>query len=190
MKQMTPAIQARRQFLALALPTVASLLHVSCSSASKAKNAMTFRMGERASVGKLIYNVTHSEWKTVLGEGSPSPRIPEHRFLILELSITNSGGEPAPVPLLHVFDASGKQYREVDSGEYVDGWMGLLRVIGSTETRAGSIVFDVAPASYKLQVTDGADAENELIAYVDVPFQMDADPVLAQPPAIAPPGKQ
>src|SRR5215211_2183176 len=107
MKQKTPAIQARREFLALVLPSTAALLQLSCGGSSKAKNAMTFPMGERASVGTLVYNVTDATWKTVLGEHSPSPRIPEHRFLLLSLSITNSGAEAAPVPLLHVYDAAG-----------------------------------------------------------------------------------
>jgi hypothetical protein len=167
------------------LPVGAALLQ-SCSGRSKAKNAMSYPMGERASVGKLVYNVTEATWKPVLGEGA-TPRVPEHRFLLIRLNVTNSGPEPVGIPLLHVFDATGKQHRELDNGEHVEGWMGLLRMIGSTETKQGAILFDVPPASYKLQITDGADAENEIIAYVDVPFQMDADPVLAQPPAIAQP---
>lgn len=62
--------------------------------------------------------------------------------------------------------------------------MGLLRIVGPSETKTGAILFDAPLASYKLEITDGADIENELIAYVDIPLQMESDPVLAEPPAL------
>ncbi|MBL8217757.1 MAG: DUF4352 domain-containing protein [Bryobacterales bacterium] len=180
MKQKSPVIQPRRRFLALA---GATFLGVSCSGRKAGAGGMTFRMGERATVGKLIYNVTEAQWKTNLGDG-PSARVPEHRFLIVRITVTNSGTDQVGMPLLKVFDANGKEHLELDNGEGVEGWMGFLRMLNGVETREGALLFDVVPASYKLQVTDGGDAENEQVAYVDIPLQLDADPVLAEPPAI------
>lgn len=144
---------------------------------------MTYRMGDRASAGKLIYNVTEAEWKAALGEGAAA-RAPEHRFLIVRATITNSGPETAHMPLLSLYNAEGTQFRELDSGDQVSGWLGLLREVKPTQTLQGAMVFDVTPASYKLQITDGGDPEQEVIAYVDIPLQLEPDPVLSEPPAI------
>lgn len=182
MKQKSPVIQPRRQFLALA---GASLLAISCSGRKAGAGGMTFRMGERATVGKLIYNVTEAQWKTSLGDG-PSTRVPQHRFLVVRLTVTNSGTEQMGMPLLKVFDANGTEHMELDNGEGVEGWLGFLRMLNGVETREGALLFDIAPASYKLQVTDGGDAENEQVAYVDIPLQLDAEPTLSEPPAITP----
>ncbi|MBL8176963.1 MAG: DUF4352 domain-containing protein [Bryobacterales bacterium] len=188
MKQKSTVIQPRRQFLALA---GATLLGMSCKGRKGGLGGMTFRMGERATVGKLIYNVTEAQWKTNLGDG-PSARVPEHRFLVVRVTITNSSTEQAGVPLLTVFDGTGKEHRELDNGEGVEGWMGFLRLLNGVETREGALLFDVPPASYKLQITDGGDAENEQVAYIDIPLQLESDPVLSEPPALptAPGAKQ
>lgn len=140
-------------------------------------------MGERASVGKLVFNVTDTEWKATVGE-SAKARIPEHRFLIVKLSVTNSGSQQAGVPLLNVYNAEGKAFRESDNGDGINNWMGLLRLVKPAETLQGAILFDVPLASYKLQITDGGEPDNEIIAYVDLPLNLETDPILAEPPAI------
>lgn len=140
-------------------------------------------MGERSTVGKLIYNVTEASWKTDLGT-SQGGRVAEHRFLVLRMAITNSGGDQVAVPLLSVFDTNGKSYRELDNGEGVEGWFGLVRLLKPVETQQGAIVFDVPRTTYRLQITDGGDPENENIAYVEIPLEMESDPVLSEPPAI------
>ena len=124
-----------------------------------------------------------TQWKTTLGEG-PAARIPEHRFLLVRITVANSGPVPVNVPLLSLYDANGKQYREIDNGENVDSWLGLLRTVNTAASFSGNMVFDLPPASYKLQITDGGDIENEQIAYVDIPLQLEADPVLSEPPAL------
>ena len=58
-----------------------------------------FRMGERAQAGPLIYNVFEADWRPQLGEG-PMARRPAHRFLIVHLSVTNSGAEVLSAPRL------------------------------------------------------------------------------------------
>ncbi len=182
MNQKSPVIQPRRHFLALA---GASFLGIACSGRKAGAGGMTFRMGERATVGKLIYNVTEAQWKTNLGDGA-SARVPEHRFLVVRVTVTNSGTDQVAMPLLKIFDANGNSYLEQDNGEGVEGWMGFLRMMSGVETREGALLFDVVPASYKLQITDGGDAENEIVGYVDIPLQLESDPVLSEPPAIQP----
>jgi len=145
---------------------------------------MTYRMGERASVGKLVYIVTEAEWQPALGDPASGGRIPENRFLQLRLTITNGGGETLHIPLLALYDADGKSTRESDNGEQVSGWLGLLRQIKPAETLQGAILFDVKPAAHKLQITDSGDPENELVAYVEIPLDLQPDPVLSEPPAI------
>ena len=180
MKQKSTVIQPRRQFLVLACTTFAG---IACQGRKPGSGGISYRMGERATVGKLIYNVTETQWKTTLGDNS-TPRVPERRFLLVKLTVTNSGTEPVGLPLLRLFDANGNDHRELDNGDGVEGWMGYLRMLNGVETREGTLLFDVAPASYKLQITDGGDAENEIIGYVDIPLRMEADPNLSEPPAI------
>jgi hypothetical protein len=172
---------SRRRYLALFAP--AALMLSACKGKRAGAGVMTFKMGERASVGRLIYVVTEAEWKTTLGEGATA-RVPEHRFLMVRCNITNSGAEPVNIPLLSLYSEKGEAFRELDNGEHVTNWMGLLRRVSPSETFQGAMLFDVAPAAYKLQITDGGDVENESISYVEIPLQMEADPVLAEPPAL------
>ena len=46
-------------------------------------------MGERVTVGSLVYNVFDTQWKAQLGEGADA-RIPKDRFFLVRLSIGNS----------------------------------------------------------------------------------------------------
>src|SRR5260370_29542122 len=60
-----------------------------------------FKMGDRAQIGSLTYNVIDADWKTQLGE-PPNAKGPEHPFLVLHVSITNCRRfhrDPPPVPL-------------------------------------------------------------------------------------------
>ncbi|MBI4906105.1 MAG: DUF4352 domain-containing protein [Acidobacteria bacterium] len=182
MKQNCVHLQARRRFVSLFLtaPAVALGL-VSCGK--RANRALSFAMGERASVGKLIYVASETEWKTSLGEG-PTAKVPQNRFLLIKISVTNGGGAPIAVPLLSLYDANGKQFRESDEVEGLPQWLGALRMLGPVETKQGYTVFDVPPASYKLQITDAGDLESEILAYIDVPLRMEANPVLAEPSAL------
>lgn len=156
---------------------------IQCKSRKVTPGILTYRMGERVTVGNVIYNVLHAEWKPTLGEGANS-RTPEHRFLVLRLSMTNSGPKEIGIPLLSIFDPQGKQYRELDDAENVPGWLGLYRILRQVETQQGTIVFDAPPGAYKLQVTDGGEPGSEVIAYVDIPLNLEADPVLSEPPAL------
>lgn len=144
-------------------------------------------MGENVTDGSLIYNVIQSDWKGQLGSGL-DVRTPQRRFLEITLSITNSGGQEASVPLLHVQDSAGNDYVESDSGNGVDNWLGLLRSISPAQTLQGKILFDVPLASYRLRLTDGAGAGIEKFAWVTVPLRLDADSGVETPvPDVNPP---
>ncbi|MDX1983007.1 MAG: DUF4352 domain-containing protein [Bryobacteraceae bacterium] len=181
MKQNEVTIQAGRRDLLKSLPLAALALAVGCGG--KKASTVSHQMGEKVSIGKLMYSVLHGEWKINLGEGG-GQRVPEHRFLVLDVSISNSGSEEVALPLFSLHDAKGKTYRELENGESVENWMGLLRTIAPVQTLRGSILFDVPLTSYKLEVTDGGPAESEVTALIDIPLQMEADPVLSTPPEV------
>jgi hypothetical protein len=135
-------------------------------------------MGERAQAGALIYTVTGTEWLDRLGE-EPNVRIPEHKFLAIEVSVTNSGASRSAIPLLSLTDARGQRYQEQTNGEGLKDWLGFLRQIKPADTERGRVLFDVAPAAYKLRVVNDAEPENERAALVDIPLEL--GPAFPQP---------
>jgi hypothetical protein len=145
-----------------------------------------YRMGEPVTVGKLTYTVLETEWQTEMGEGLEQ-RVPQHRFLLIRLSITNESRESsAAVPLLVLEDQTGRSHREVTEARGVASWLGLLRLIQPGATLRGTIVFDVPPADYRLRVVSGGDLETESTALVGIPFTI--APSALPLPAGKPPG--
>lgn len=144
---------------------------------------ITYKMGERVSVGRVTYNVLEAEWKTALGSGT-SARVPQHRFVVVRVTITNSAPTEVGIPLLSLYDPTGKVYRELEDGDQVPGWLGLFRLLRPVQTETGTLLFDAPPGEYKLQVTDGGEVGSEIIAYVNIPVNLEVDPVLAEPPSI------
>lgn len=171
------------------LPLFFALLLAAAGCKRSLPPPSTYQMGEKAAAGKLVYVVSHAEWKTQLGEGAAA-RIPAHRFLLLHLSVTNSGVEAAALPLFQLVNAKGASYRELEDGSMLPGWLGLLRNLKPVETIEGVILFDVPPANYKLQITDAGPPGEEITAYIDIKLVMDTDPALSTPPAIPFPEKK
>jgi hypothetical protein len=168
---------------ALVTALTIALAAAGCGGKRPAAKTMEFKMGERAEVGYLIYNVIHAEWKNELA-GEQGPRTPQHRYLLVRLSVTNSGGSEAALPLLQLEDGAGKTYLEVNSGDGVAEWLGLLRTIRPVETMQGVILFDVPPAAYMLHLTDGGEPGQEKLAKVAIPLEILADPAVTEPPAV------
>jgi Domain of unknown function (DUF4352) len=164
-----------RRLLVAVLPLAAML--IGCHQQSSAQ--LNYSMGERVSVGPLTYTVVESAWRTQLGELF-KVRVPERRFLLLTVSVTNGGGEDVSVPLLSLEAPDGTMYRESENGDSVDNWFGLLRTISPAQTQQGRILFDVPLTSYKLRVTNG-DIESEKYAWVDIPLRMDTDTQVQAP---------
>ena len=141
---------------------------------------INYQMGERIVNGPMVYNVVQTVWRTQLGELF-RVRAPENRFLIVTLSATNSGGKEVSIPFLALEGPGAKEYREVEDGDGVDNWFGILRTIQPAETRQGNVVFDVPLTSYRLRLTDGGEPGTEKNVWVDMPLRMDTDTDIATP---------
>ena len=127
-----------------------------------------FRMGERVQVGPLIYNVFEATWLPQLGEPTQA-RQPARRFLLVHLSVTNSGAEVLSVPALSLVDDAGYVHTEAFDGRNVPSWWGLIRKVKPADTLEGNILFDVEPKSYKLKLDDDSDPEHR--AMVEMPLR-------------------
>jgi len=153
-----------------------------CRSVSATRSE--YQMGDKIPAGPLTYNVVEKVWRSQLGENFQT-RMPENRFLLVTISATNNGGNDVSVPLLQLEGPDGKVYRELENGEGVDNWFGIVRTLGSGQTQQGRILFDVPLSSYRLRLSDGDSASGHF-TYVQIPLQMDDD----TPPAIPVPDKQ
>lgn len=143
-----------------------------CKQPAPAK--LEFRIGDPATAGPLTYNVVETRWKSQL-EGFPTSRIPERNFLLIRVSITNSGGAEMGIPFLKLENSNGDSYSESEDGSGVDHWLGLMRRINPAQTEDGWLLFDVPTNSYKLRLSDGA-LENEHVAYVSIPLSINTEP--------------
>jgi hypothetical protein len=130
-----------------------------------------YRMGEKVQVGPLIYNVFETKWQAQLGEGSQA-RTPAHRFLLLHLTVVNSGAETIPVPAFKLAGDDGQTYNESMEGQDVQRWLGMIRNLKPADTLEGNVLFDVEAKSYRLKLDDGADSGK--IVMVELPLQFDA----------------
>ncbi len=149
----------------------ATILLSSCGR-NTAQSRAAFRMGEQMQVGSLIYNVLETKWVSQLGD-LLRQRVPKQRFLLIRVSITNSGGKEASVPFLSLEDTKGQSYPEEQSGEGVDEWMGFLRTIQPAQTENGWLVFDVAPGSYNLRVSGETSSGDEQSLLIHIPLSVD-----------------
>lgn len=153
-----------------------SLFTEGCRDEKKPR-AETYQMGDRVVLRPFTYNVIELQWKSQLGD-MPTLRLPEHRFLLIRLSVTNGGGKEASVPLLSLEDAKGNSYQESSNGEAVENWFGLLRTISPAGTDQGWLLFDVPIGSYRLRLTNAADPEQEEHSFVELPLRLDSDSML------------
>ncbi len=137
-----------------------------------AGNEPVFAMNDRLEVGPLVYTVFDADWRDHL----PGGKNPKNKFLIIRLSITNSGGRSITVPLLEVMNEKGDSAHEYVEVEGLEEWMGLLRPIEPAQTEIGRIVFDVPAGVHRLRLTDGGEAGHEKTALVEIPFRLGASP--------------
>ncbi len=143
-----------------------------CGSNAR-RDQFAFRIGDNVRVGPFTYTVIESHWKPQLS-GTLSTRVPEQQFLMIRLTITNSGGKEASVPLLSLEDKRGSEYRELQDGSGVDNWLGLIRTIAPAQTEDGWIVFDVPQNDYILRCVSGGDEETEQVSRVEIPLSLDS----------------
>lgn len=141
---------------------------------------INYRMGERITNGPLVYNVVQTVWRTQLGDLFTA-RAPQNRFLMVTLSATNGGGKELSLPFFTLDGPNGKEYRELENGDGVDNWFGLLRTLNVAETRQGNLVFDVPLTSYRLRLSDGAEPGTEKNVWVEIPLRLDTDTSISMP---------
>ena len=165
------------------LAVVAAALLSSCgSSGERPSTPQTYNLGERVTLGHIVYVVFETQWLTHIGEGADA-RIPQHRFFLVRVSATNGYGTDVMVPNFSVEDDDGNSYPELSAGEGVPQYIGYLRNVKPAESQQGNALFDAPPRHYKIKLTDET---GEKIAYVDIPLSF----VSESPDAPKVPGKQ
>jgi hypothetical protein len=150
---------------------LASLAVFTACSPAVPPEARLHRMGERVTVGSLVYNVFEDQWKAQLGKESDT-RVPKDRFFLVRLSVVNAGSADLMVPTLSLVDDGGQIYAELPNGDQVPEWTGYLRRVKPAETLQGNVVFDVAPKHYRLRV---ADENSQITRDIDIPLNFASD---------------
>lgn len=168
----SPSFLPLRLLPPLALLGVLVLLSSGCKS--EAPSQSVYQMGERAVNGPISYVVVQTVWKTELGDMF-NLRSPRDRFLLITLSATNGGGNDVALPFFTLEGPNGKEYKELDRGDGVENWFGLLRTLKPAENHQGTIVFDAPLTSYRLRLTDGGEPGTEKLVWVEIPLRMDTD---------------
>lgn len=152
------------------LLAVAAALFLSNCSMGKFP-VRTYAMGEKVSLGPLIYTVYETQWLTQMGE-EPALRVPQHRFFLVRASVVNSGATELTAPNLSIVDDSGKVYEELVNGEATPEWIGYLRQLKASESAQGNLLFDAPPRHYRLRALDET---GERMALIDIPLTFNAE---------------
>ena len=136
---------------------------------AKPKPPRTFPLGDKITVGHLVYAAYETQWLPQIGRG-PDARIPQSRFFLVRISITNSSGASITSPNLSIVDDNGNTYEELSDGTGVPQWIGYIRQINEGDTLQGNLVFDVPPRHYKLRVTD---EDVQRASLIDLPLEFE-----------------
>ena len=161
------------RFVMLIAAAVAASFLTSCGNIEeKASPVRTYTMGDRATVGHIVYVVFDTQWLTHIGVGADA-RVPQQRFFLVRVSAVNGLGADIIVPNFTIEDDSGKSYPELSSGDGVPQYIGYLRSVKPAESVQGNALFDAPPAHYKLKVTDET---GEKVAYIDIPLSFRSEP--------------
>jgi hypothetical protein len=159
----------RLAFIPVLAAVTAALLLNACSSRSP--RVQTYSLGEKATLGHLIYTVYETQWVPQFGDG-PTGRVPQHRFFLLRMAAVNSSSADLIVPNATIEDDQGNSYPELRDGDGVPQWIGYLRKVRPAESVQGNLLFDAPPAHYKLRITD---ENEENPAYFDIPLSFGAE---------------
>jgi hypothetical protein len=133
-----------------------------------------FSMGQKVRVGPFTYTVLEARWKASLSN-DPQARFPRNRYVIIRLSVTNSGSDEAAFPQLTLQSGTGQEYQEIIEGvSAVPSWLApLTRNVKPAQTDTGNIVFDVPLGAYKLKVPEPEDVDTPKFALIDIPVQLE-----------------
>lgn len=182
MRNITELMVCSRLCIAgLCLLLAAGLAGSACKHGSK-NGARVFRTGEQVQVGQLIFTVLDAEWSPQIDDPTGA-KYPTHRFLVVRLTVTNSGATETTIPHFALQDAKGKMYPEFAEAGGVPEWLGVLRRVRPVETQQGRVVFDVPVSAYQLRVTDDFEHVAEKYALVEIPLRLESE---APAPPITP----
>jgi hypothetical protein len=126
-----------------------------------------YQAGEKAAVEHLTYVVIDTQILPHLGDDPANPRVPQNRFLVVQVSISNSGNATLPIPAMTLVDDGGQTYNELPDGSGVPRWLGMVRKVEPGQTEQGNILFDAPAKHYKLKLTDETDPADVM---VDIPL--------------------
>lgn len=143
---------------------------VGCSDGRNSE-PKTFKMGEEVRIGSLVYTVLDTDWLDQIPD-TPTPRLPQHHFLSVRLSVTNSGTAVSGVPALTLTDARGNFFSEISDAKSLTEWLGYIRSIRPSETLHGRVLFDAPLGPYKLKLSDDSDPDEQKTANVDLPVEL------------------
>src|SRR5579863_8447123 len=136
-------------FVVLALLTALA----GCSGATPNRDIKTYGAGEKATVDHLTYTIIDTEIQTRLGDDA-SPRVPQNRFYLVQVSVSNGGSSNLSIPSLALVDDSGKAYPELSDGTSVPNWLGVVRKVNAGQTEQGYVAFDAPTSHYRLKLGD------------------------------------
>ena len=156
---------------AFPLLTASLLLMAGCHSQGGAFPVRTYPMGEKVLLGSLSYEVFETEYLTQLGD-PPDARIPQDRFFLVKLSVSNGGSDTVSVPSFQVENDRGKVYQEISNGEGVPEWIGYLRSLKPAEAAQGNALFDAPAGHYRIRIKDES---GERAALIDIPLTFNAE---------------
>jgi hypothetical protein len=133
-----------------------------------------FAMGQHVRVGPFTYSVLEAKWRQSLSN-EPQARIPRNRYVIIRLTITNSGGEEAAFPQLTLQSSTGQDYPEIIEGvAEVPNWFSpLARNLKPAQSETGNLIFDVPLGAYKLKLLEPSDIDTPKFAFVEIPVQLE-----------------
>ena len=124
--------------------------------------------GEKATAGHLVYNIVDSQILQQMGDEANS-RIPHDRFMLVQISVSNSSNVDNPIPAVELIGDDGRTYDELADGTGVTNWLGVVRHVGPGQTARGEVAFDAPAAHYKLRFSDET-ADSEILADLPLSF--------------------
>jgi hypothetical protein len=148
------------------LVVAATAFLASCGEGDAPYPVRTYNLGDKIALGHINYQVFETQWLTQMGEG-PTLRIPKHRFFLVRLSASNSGGSDVMVPNFTIEDDSANSYPELSESDGVPQYIGYLRNVKPMDSAQGNALFDCPPRHYRLKIQDET---GEKTAYVDIPL--------------------
>jgi hypothetical protein len=161
------------RYLVLLAVTFSAALLTSCGDDEKVSPVRTFSMGERITLGHIVYVVYETQWLTHLGDGAEA-HVPQNRYFLIRMSAVNGSNKDFIVPNFSIEDDNGTSYPELggDQATGVPQYIGYLRKVKPAESAQGHALFDAPPRHYKLKIMD---EDSEKMAYVDIPLSFTSE---------------